>query len=269
MSDLAVIGRGRVGVALAEAFAHASLNVELHAARTLPATLSAPTYLLCVRDPQLGDVARAVLTLHRGAPPTILHTAGGVPSAILRDAGAPAAAMLHPLVSFAGTAPTLRGALFAIEGDARGLAQARSLADRLGGRIVELSEAQLPTYHAAAALSANHVLGLVSIGQQLLVELGVEPALALRGLSALFCGVATNLEAFGLPDALTGPIARGDVEAVERHLVGLASRPAALAAYIATAPALIALARLRGTADPSHLNAIAARLPLYAPTNLE
>jgi predicted short-subunit dehydrogenase-like oxidoreductase (DUF2520 family) len=178
-----------------------------------------------------------------------------VPSSVLREAGAPAAAMLHPMIAFAGRPPRLQGALFAIEGDAVGKQAAQALCTRLGGVPVELDAVQLPTYHAACALASNHVLGLIAIGRELLVGLGVPAGLAERGLGALFGGVAENLAALGLPDALTGPIVRGDVAAVERHLAALAAHPEALAAYRATAAALVGLARAR-TTDPAALAAI-------------
>jgi predicted short-subunit dehydrogenase-like oxidoreductase (DUF2520 family) len=149
------------------------------------------------------------------------------------------------MIAFAGRPPRLFGALFAIEGDAIGRRTARALCAQMGGVAVELDAAQLPTYHAACVLASNHVLGLVAIGRDLLAGLGVDAGLAERGLGALFGGVAENLAALGLPAALTGPIARGDVSAVERHLGALAAYPDALAAYRATAGALVGLARAR------------------------
>jgi predicted short-subunit dehydrogenase-like oxidoreductase (DUF2520 family) len=261
--ELAIIGRGRVGVALVEAFTNAGLRVESHSARALPPSLDAPTYLLCVRDAQLEAVAREVLAHHVGFLPVLVHTAGGVPSSRIAQ-GAAGAAMLHPLVAFAGSTPTLRQAVFGIEGDAVGRQTARRLCDKLGGRALELDAAQLPTYHAAAVLASNNVLGLVAHARALLASLGLDDRDAMRGLSSLFSAVAANLASLGLPDALTGPIARGDVATVESHLDALASHPDADAAYRATAPALVELARqkagtIRGGLH-NHLDAILAVL---------
>jgi predicted short-subunit dehydrogenase-like oxidoreductase (DUF2520 family) len=192
----------------------------------------------------------------------MLHTAGGVPAERIGK-GAAGAAMLHPLVAFAGPTPTLRDVVFGIEGDDVGRAFARRLCERLGGRALELDAAQLPTYHAAAVLASNHVLGLVAYGRALLGSLGVDDGDAMRGLVALFSAVAANLQALGLPDALTGPIARGDVATVESHLAALAAHPDADAAYRTTASALVALARQKGSAEAADLDEILRRV-LYA-----
>jgi predicted short-subunit dehydrogenase-like oxidoreductase (DUF2520 family) len=244
---LAVVGRGRVGLALG-----AALGTEPWSSRALPEG-AADLYLLAVRDPDLPSVARALVA--RGAA-ILVHTAGGVGSQVLRDAGASGAAMLHPMLAFAGRTPAFSGALFAIEGDPAGRQAAHELCSRLGGLAVELTAEQLPAYHAACVLASNHVLGLVAMASGILTELGFDAGQAGQGLSALFGGVAANLASLGLPEAVTGPIARGDVAAVERNLAALASHHDALAAYRATAGALVALARQRGVADPAALDRI-------------
>src|SRR6185369_73807 len=86
VGELCIVGQGRVGVALSQALRAAGVSVTAHAARQLPARLDAATYLLCVRDPSIEEVARAVIARHAGPAPTLLHTAGGVPSERLRAA---------------------------------------------------------------------------------------------------------------------------------------------------------------------------------------
>jgi predicted short-subunit dehydrogenase-like oxidoreductase (DUF2520 family) len=282
MSDLgavAVVGLGHVGRALADALVAVGVVVERIEARKLPKSVSSPTYLLCVRDRYLPEVARALVKAHEGAPPVLLHTAGALPSSVLRVVGAPAAAVVHPLVAFAGDAPRLAGALFAVEGDARGRAAAEALVGKLGGRVLALDAIALARYHAAAALAANHALALVAIAEDLMAGLGADRALAARGLTELFVSVARNLERLGLPDALTGPIARGDASAVERHLDALNDAPEARTTYLATARRLVRIARAQGRADIDGLRDIEAqldavdasteRLPLYAPGDLD
>jgi predicted short-subunit dehydrogenase-like oxidoreductase (DUF2520 family) len=279
LGSIAVVGQGRVGVALGDALSAAGVVVERLEARKLPKWVSSPTYLLCVRDRYLPEVARALVKAHKGAPPVLLHTAGAMPSSILRVAGASAAAVVHPLVAFAGQAPRLTGALFAVEGDARGRAIAELLVGKLGGRVLALDAVALARYHAAAALAANHALALVAIAEDLLAGLGADRALAARGLTELFVSVAHNLESVGLPAALTGPISRGDAGVVERHLDALNDTPEARTAYLATARRLLVIARAQGRADAEGLSdieaqldavdAVTERLPLYAPGDLD
>jgi predicted short-subunit dehydrogenase-like oxidoreductase (DUF2520 family) len=279
LPSIAVVGQGRVGIALGDALIAAGVVVERIEARKLPKWVSSPAYLLCVRDRYLPEVARALVKAHEGAPPVLLHTAGAMPSSILRVAGASAAAVVHPLVAFAGHPPRLTGALFAVEGDARGRALAELIVGKLGGRVLALDAVALARYHAAAALAANHALALVAIAEDLLAGLGADRALAARGLTELFVSVAHNLESVGLPAALTGPISRGDASVVERHLDALNDAPEARTAYLATARRLLSIARAQGRADAEGLSdieaqldavdAVTERLPLYAPGDLD
>ncbi len=279
LPSLAVVGQGRVGIALGDALVAAGVVVERIEARKLPKWVSSPAYLLCVRDRYLPEVARALVKAHEGAPPVLLHTAGAMPSSILRVAGASAAAEEPPLVAFAGHPPRLTGALFAVEGDARGRALAELIVGKLGGRVLALDAVALARYHAAAALAANHALALVAIAEDLLAGLGADRVLAARGLTELFVSVAHNLESVGLPAALTGPISRGDASVVERHLDALNDTPEARTAYLATARRLLSIARAQGRADAEGLSdieaqldavdAVTERLPLYAPGDLD
>ena len=273
--SVAIVGRGRVGTALYEALRVAGVDVSSLSSRALPAETHADLYVLATRDAMLPTVARAVLAVHRGPAPTLLHTAGAIPSSVLRDAGARSAAVLHPLVAFAGGVPPLEGALFAIEGDDDAVPLAMELVAHVGGRPQRLTSDQLARYHAAAVLASNHVLALVQLGREMLVGLGINDVMAQAGLASLFAGVARNLIDQGLPQALTGPIARGDVATVRRHLEALADAPEALHAYVATAGTLCRIARAQaagdldafgepdGVAQPDGVAKIEALLRLY------
>ena len=254
--DLAIIGQGRVGTALGAALAGTDVAVTSLSSRSLPTELAASAYVVAVRDADVAATARRLVSRHQGGAPIILHTAGALSSSVLLDAGAAHGALMHPLVAFAGATATLRGAWFAIEGDAMARELATTLVAKMGGQSFFLRADQLATYHAAAVLASNHVLGLVAVASALLAELGLEERAATTALARLFRGVADNLDALGLPRALTGPIARGDAETVRAHLVALAEEPEARASYLATAPVLVRLAAEKGSADPVGLQEI-------------
>ena len=82
--------------------------------------------------------------------------------------------------------------------------------------------AQRARYHAACALASNHLAVLFEASRATLTGQGhpaevVEPALAVLMRSAL-----ENLLALGVPRGVTGPVARGDMDAVARHVKALA-----------------------------------------------
>ena len=63
-------------------------------------------------------------------------------------------------------------------------------------------------------------------------------------------GTVSNLEAVGLPDALTGPIARGDLGTVKRHLRALETMPGDMARlYRQLARKTIDIAIAKGTLE--------------------
>jgi predicted short-subunit dehydrogenase-like oxidoreductase (DUF2520 family) len=230
-----VIGPGRVGSALARALAAAGEEVLAVAGRgPLPPSLAdADAVLVAVPDGALGEVARALAAsgIVR-ADAAILHTAGALgPSAL---AGAPGhLGTFHPLQTFASreAAPPLAGVPFALAGDGRALALGRSLAGAVGAVPIEVPEEHRALYHAAAVMACGHVALLARAAALALSSAaGVDAGEALRFLGPILRETAHNLATVGLPAALTGPVARGDKETMDRHRQALAAEDPELAA---------------------------------------
>jgi predicted short-subunit dehydrogenase-like oxidoreductase (DUF2520 family) len=233
-----VLGAGRAGLAMAAGLRAAGVDVAgiwnrsprpgATATGALPADLGdAPVWLLCVSDAAIGGLA-ADLAAHPGAGPgrVALHTAGRLGAEVLAPLAARGVSTgsLHPLQSLrdpAGAVEALRGAAFAVEGDAEALTTARALAEAVGGRPVTIPPGGKPAYHAAAVLSANFVATLTGGGVALLEALGLTDAEARRLLTPLLRGTLANLERVPAAEALTGPFARGDLDAVAAHVAAL------------------------------------------------
>jgi predicted short-subunit dehydrogenase-like oxidoreductase (DUF2520 family) len=185
--------------------------------------------LICVPDDRVRAVAAELREM--ASPRTVLlHLSGSLPAALLppRRRGA-ALGSMHPLFSFpspGGRAPDLTGVWWAVGGAPPARAMAHRLARELGGRSLELPESRRVAWHLAAALAANHLVGLLDTAASLAARrLGLRRARAEAMLVALAESVLDNARAAGLRRALTGPIARGDVETVKRHLAVLAGEP--------------------------------------------
>jgi predicted short-subunit dehydrogenase-like oxidoreductase (DUF2520 family) len=116
-------------------------------------------------------------------------------------------------------------------------------------------------YHAAAGLVANGAAALAAGGAALLGRAGVDGATAAAMLGPLLRSVAENVERLGLPEALTGPVRRGDVAGVGKHLETLARlAPDLVGLYVAMAATQVPLARALGDAPGESFDAIEARL---------
>ncbi len=215
---LAVIGAGRVGRSVVHAAAGTPLPATLSGRRdALAACEQAGAALLCVPD---GEIAAACETVSAAVPP--LRFVGHTSGATRLDALAPAtergarAFSIHPLQTVPDGGPHLAGAAAAVSGsDATATRYATALAEQLGMRPFPLPERYRAAYHAAAAIACNFLVALEESAVELLERTGLEDAREL--LAPLVLRTAANWAERG-PEALTGPIARGDERTVERHL---------------------------------------------------
>lgn len=194
--------------------------------------------LLCVPDRAIGEVAAETPT-----GPWIAHVSGATPLAALdphvRRFG------LHPLQTFSKSLgpEQLDGAWAAVTAESDDAsAVGWWLAETLGLRPFELADDGRAAYHAGASMASNYLVTLRAAAGSLLEAAGAPP----EALDPLIRGVVdTDFE-------LTGPIARGDWETVERHLAAIrAERPELEELYLVLAAAT---ARVAGR-DPAEVPA--------------
>jgi predicted short-subunit dehydrogenase-like oxidoreductase (DUF2520 family) len=156
----------------------------------------------------------------------------------------------HPLQSFsdpAVAADRFSGCYVACEGDKRALAEGHDLAARLGAKSVSISAEAKVAYHAAAVMASNYLAVLTELAIRLYKLVGITPEQGIEMLAPLQGGVLENMRSVGLPDALTGPIARGDVETVRAHLEVLrASLPTLVGPYVEMGRAAARMAKAMG-----------------------
>jgi len=197
----------------------------------------APVILIAVPDSAIREIAAELADLGSGEPGkrVILHTSGALSADALAPAriGGVAVGSFHPLQTFSGIGiPALEGRVFAIEGDAAAVRVARAMARVLGGQTLMLNSSAKSLYHAAATMSAGHILAELEAAIQLFVSIGVKRRDALKALLPLTRQVLDNLETVGPRAAWTGPLARGDYEVISAHEAALRGLPEEyLAAY--------------------------------------
>jgi len=159
--------------------------------------------------------------------------------------------VLHPLQTFAGVRQAVEnipGSTFALEAEEPLLKTLKDMAAALGGHWIELKAGDRVAYHVAAVMVCNYLVTLVKLATDLWQTFSIPPQQATRALLPLIRGTVDSIETIGIPQCLTGPIARGDSGTIKKHLQTLSKvAPALLAAYkelgLQTVP--IALARGR------------------------
>jgi predicted short-subunit dehydrogenase-like oxidoreductase (DUF2520 family) len=278
--DLAVIGAGRVGTALAVLWRRAGHRIVAvaggpatieRASTHLPgvpvldavgAAREAGVILLSTPDAAIGGVCREIVRAGVIGPGVAVAHASGATGldalASARSAGATALS-LHPLQ----TCPTVEaaveripGAGFAVTADTEeGLALGERLATDAGGRPFRLADEAKPLYHAAAVFASNYLVTVTAIAHELERTAGVGDPSAI--LAPLQSATLANVERVGPADALTGPAVRGDAQTVDRNLHALAEwAPEAVRPYVALADLALELAERSGRLRPEGREAV-------------
>ena len=128
---------------------------------------------------------------------------------------------MHPLQTVADTSSGLQnlpGSYFSVEGDTPAVEALSRLVADMEGHLLTIPTASKPLYHAVAVLACNYFVGLVGAALDAAERIPVARDEALRALLPLIQGTVANLGLQGMPHALTGPVARGDVHTVQQHL---------------------------------------------------
>jgi predicted short-subunit dehydrogenase-like oxidoreductase (DUF2520 family) len=218
IDQVAVIGHGRLGTAIAAALEHAGVAVDgPYGRRDRPAAVSArvDAVLLCVPDSEIAAVAA---TIAPGAP--LGHCSGATG---LDALAAPEAFSLHPLMTVPAGAPpgVLAGAGAAVAGSTpRALATAYALAERLCMRPIEIDDHDRIAYHTAASIASNFLVTLEDVAERI----GATAGLPRELLAPLVRATVDNWARLGAERALTGPVARGDAETLRRQRAAVQAR---------------------------------------------
>lgn len=238
-----IISAGKVGSVLGAALraaGHAVVGVYAHSEASrdradalLPdvPVLDVPTIverselvLLAVPDDQLPGLVEGLGKLGAWQPgQLVVHTAGRFGTDVLepvRAAGGIGLA-IHPSMTFTGLSLDLQrltDCSFGVTAAAPVLPIAQAFVVEMGAEPVVIAEADRPLYHAALAHGSNHVMTLMGQSMQLLHKIGVEQPD--RMLGPLVRATVDNALASG-ENALTGPVARGDVSTVSAHVAAL------------------------------------------------
>lgn len=186
--------------------------------------------VMAVPDRAVPEVA-GCLAVHR--PQIVLQTCGALGPTDLEPLGEMGAscATFHPLQTFATArsgVEKLPGSSFGVCGGGAAATWCERLARLLRGDLLHFSEDELPLYHAAAVLASNCAVGLVDAAASLMIRAGVDRQAALRALRPLLEASLENAITMEAERALTGPIVRGDVATVRRHLKAMRDLPTPL-----------------------------------------
>ena len=275
MKQIAVIGAGNVGKVLGVALKAKGYPLAAAFCRTDFSRRTAEQVLQCsiyddkVRTAAAGDIVLittpdqvieevcAHIAAGGGFRPgqIVLHTSGAHSSAILAAAREQGALVLsfHPLQTFPGLEvglQSLPGTFFAVDGDADAFPVAAALVEALGGKMLSIPTEMKPLYHAAACVACNYLVSLMDVALKMYEIMDIPAESAMEALSPLIQGTLRNITTLGPQNALTGPIARGDVSTISSHLRIMEQQcPELMPLYKELGQYTVALARRKGTLE--------------------
>ncbi|RJG06220.1 DUF2520 domain-containing protein [Noviherbaspirillum cavernae] len=174
-------------------------------------------YMIAATDDQIAACCEALADAGWLTPGTVVfHCSGALRSTELKAAircGA-SVASIHPIRSFASpnqVVQTFAGTWCGAEGDANAINQLTEAFSAIGGQLVALDADFKIIYHSAAVFASNYLVTLLDVAQQAYEKSGIPRDVALKLMEPLVKETVENVFRLGPPEALTGPIARGDV----------------------------------------------------------
>lgn len=273
---VAIVGGGKVGSTLGRVLVEQGHRVECIISRTMRSARAAGKFIGCravstdladipfrvnlimLTTPHnaVMDVARNLARQDRSFRGVAVCHASGMLTADalepLRRKGATVFSF-HPLQTFprsfppAHILPHARNIFYGIDGSPAGIAAARRLAKALQGHVFLVPTDLREFYHAACVVASNHLTTLLWVLETMYRALAPGKTDFLRVFSPIITATLANVRSTSPREALTGPVARGGVETVARHLDALERRaPAEIPFYSALSLETIRLAAASG-----------------------
>lgn len=256
---ITIVGAGNLANALAPALAAAGYRIDrilsrdLRSSRkragtlarrvggeatVLGATLSADILWLCVNDDAIRPCAHSLSRRTDWKGKIVLHSSGALSSdelAPLRRRGA-AVASLHPMMTFVpGVRVRMAEVPFAVEGDPSAVRPARRIVRDLGARVFAIRKANKPLYHAFGSFSSPMVIATLAMAERVAAAAGVPARMRREVMLPIVKKTFSNYLEASADKAFSGPIARGDVSTIRRHLRALRKVSGAREIYVALA----------------------------------
>lgn len=258
--SIAIAGAGNLARALAPALKKAGYKIDQVLARSRPssfrnakslaakvgakacvaanAKISAEIVWFCVPDSSIAAAAASLCEATEWRGKVALHSSGALTSdqlSLLRRAGA-SVASLHPLMTFVrGSQPALAGVSFAVEGDRKAVKLSREIISSLGGRFFSIKASKKAAYHAWGMFISPLLTAHLAAAEKVAAAAGVpKKDVKMRALPILHQTLA-NYSKLSAAESFSGPIARGDVPTIKKHLLVLRATPVLRNIYLALA----------------------------------
>jgi len=258
MSEIAIIGAGKLGTNLGYALSQKSHRIATLSDRHLSIAQESQQFIgqgeyvddnryaarhgqwiiLTVPDDAIETVAKELADSDIGwQDKFVFHCSGLLTTESLGPLEKRCAlvASIHPVQSFPQKKPdpkAFQDIFFGLEGKQKALELATRIVRQLGGQHFILEAQNKPLYHTACSMASNFLATLLDTAIELLKQAGLTKSEASQALLPLVQGTLHNVKNFDTSTALTGPVVRGDKETIAKHLEALLKHPELRDLYI-------------------------------------
>lgn len=257
-SSITLVGAGNLASALGPALKAAGYGIDAVVSRSFPKSKRRAAALagkldarvvaledlqpvsdiiwLCHTDDALAQTARALARKKGWQGRIVLHSSGALTSDVLTPlhrAGAYTAS-LHPMMTFVpGTTPEMEKVPFAVEGHRQAVATAKRIVKALKAEVFEIRKEAKVLYHALGSFSSPMIVATLVTAERVGKAAGLSHKQVAKAMTRILLQTIVNYVQRGLSAAFSGPIKRGDLNTVRRHLQELQRVPGALDVYSA------------------------------------
>jgi predicted short-subunit dehydrogenase-like oxidoreductase (DUF2520 family) len=255
-ATITLIGAGNLAQALGPALKAAGYHIELIAARETVSSRRRAAMLarllearaqslndagptsdilwICHTDDALRETANLLARKSGWSGKIVFHSSGALSSDVLsplKRKGA-STASLHPMMTFVpGATPRMEEVPFAVEGDSRAVAVARRIVRDLGAEAFPIRKAAKTLYHALGSFSSPLLVAALATAERVGRSAGLTASQTRRVMAPILRQTMKNYAERGAAAAFSGPIKRGDLNTVLRHLKELKRVPGASEVY--------------------------------------
>jgi predicted short-subunit dehydrogenase-like oxidoreductase (DUF2520 family) len=285
LNNFAIIGAGMVGTAIGfllkingyniiavadkspAALKRTKSYIKSKIFRNVPeAVKKADVVLITTPDDTISSVSKEISLGGSIKDKFVFHMSGAGGLDLLETAKEEGAivACIHPLQSFSSIDQAIiniPGSYFGITADKKALLLSKQIVRDLGGIPLIISPEQKPLYHAAACFASNYLVSLINTVEFIYQAIGINEKDAKKAYLPLVHGSLKNIETSGSISSLTGPIARGDLGTIRKHLKAIhKTMPQYSSLYSALGLATVKVAKQKGTLKTGQIKKINALL---------
>lgn len=218
---ITIIGLGRLGKAFSIAFSKAGYKVIHEYKKADKITELGDFVFITTPDSEIVNVSSTIASRFEDmSRKRVIHCSGTLSSDILNKVEEKGAKIgcFHPIKAVSTETDSFEGIYFDLEGDGQLMAELEEMAGNLGSKSIRVTPKEKELLHLSAVIASNYLVTLTEIALKVSNSTTIPQRKLIDALIPLMESSLDNLKSLNPSDALTGPIVRGDVPTVKKHI---------------------------------------------------